>query len=301
MVGRFDVDSSGNLSNGRADAVDLTSAYKNLTLTGTFDAPSSETGRGTAALTLTPQPGANPSSLNLAYYVVSTNKIALVEADRMRTGEIEKQSGPYSTALLNAPVILQMSGSNGNNMQSGVVGFISPDGSGSINGVLDQNLESNVILDQAFSGTEAVDPSGRVTMTILGGATTNDLIAYLFGENQAFVIQTTGSDALFGSFKPQTGPPFSADSIGGVFRTARSCRLSLGQRTTQDSSRLTVLPIHDGEQLQLLECGLHRQRLARTTPREATLSGREWTRNHVGRCPRLIGGLSCSGQSLQTS
>ena len=179
-----------------------------MSLTGAFEAPSSDTGRGTATFTLTPQPGTNSSSLNAVYYIVSANKILLIETDNARIGEIERQTGTYSTALLNAPVVLQMSGGNGNDKQSGVAGLISPDGSGSISGVFDQNMQSNINLDQAFTGTDVVDSSGRAAMTLLVGATSNDLIAYLFGQNEAFVIQTTGSDALYGSFKPQTGGPF---------------------------------------------------------------------------------------------
>ena len=208
VVGRFDVDSSGVLSNGTANAIDHTSGYASLSLTGAFEAPSSDTGRGTATFTLTPQPGTNSSSLNAVYYIVSANKILLIETDNARIGEIERQTGTYSTALLNAPVVLQMSGGNGNDKQSGVAGLISPDGSGSISGVIDQNMQSNINLDQAFTGTDVVDSSGRAAMTLLVGATSNDLIAYLFGQGEAFVIQTTGSDALYGSFKPQTGGPF---------------------------------------------------------------------------------------------
>jgi hypothetical protein len=87
-----------------------------------------------------------------------------------------------------------------------------------ISGVIDQNMQSSVSLNQSFTGTCAVDSSGRTAMTLQVGATANNLVAYLFGQYQAFVIQTTGPDALYGSFKPQTGGPFTAASIGGVFR-----------------------------------------------------------------------------------
>lgn len=220
VVGRFDIDSAGAVSQGKADAIDHYSGYENLSLTGSFATPSPTTGRGTATFTLTPAPGANSGSLSAVYYIVSASKILLIQTDNAGIGEIEKQTGTYSTALVNAPVILQLSGGNGNDKQSAVAGLISPNGSGSIGGVIDQNMQSSVILDQSSTGTYSVDSSGRVLMTLQVGAATDYLVAYLFGQNQAFVIQTTGSDALYGSFKPQTGGPFTAASIGGVFRNS---------------------------------------------------------------------------------
>ncbi|HEV2133653.1 MAG TPA: hypothetical protein VGR47_05270 [Terracidiphilus sp.] len=218
VVGRFDVNSTGAIEKGTADAVDRSSGYEKLLLTGSFGSPSSTTGRGTATFSINPAPGAKHGSLSAVYYVVSANKLLLVQTDMAGIGEIEKQPRTYSTALLNAPVILQMSGGTWNYKQAAVVGLLSPDGAGSIGGEVDQNIESTVALEQTCAGRYTVDSSGRTDMRLKFGAATNHLIAYLFGDNQAFVIQTTGSESLYGSFKPQTGGPFTAASIGGVFR-----------------------------------------------------------------------------------
>ena len=66
-VGRFNVDASGNLSNGETDMVAPTASYKQLTLGGTVNAPSSTTGRGTATFTLTPAPGSFSGTMQFVY------------------------------------------------------------------------------------------------------------------------------------------------------------------------------------------------------------------------------------------
>jgi hypothetical protein len=216
-VGRFDVDASGDLSNGEMDMLAPTASYKQMTLGGSVNAPASDTGRGTATFTLTPAPGAFSGTVQFIYYVISTDKVVLMQTDVRGTtapllsGVARRQSGPLSLATFNAPAIFELAGMHAT-YQSAYVGQLTPNGTGSMTGIFDQNYESNALLDQSFSGTYTLDSKGRATLTMLGGTAT----AYFYGENQAFVMQqpVIGGDILYGNVKPQTAGPYSPASLG---------------------------------------------------------------------------------------
>lgn len=217
-VGRFNVDASGNLSNGETDMVAPTASYKQLTLGGTVNAPSSTTGRGTATFTLTPAPGSFSGTMQFVYYIVTADKVLLMQTDTrsstvpLLSGEAQRQTGTMSLAAFNAPVIFELAGMNIQYLaQSAAIGQITPGGSGSLTGIFDQNFASNVTLDQSFNGTYTLDSQGRSTLTMLGGTA----VAYFFGPNQAYLIEqpTTGADILYGNLKPQTAGPYSPASL----------------------------------------------------------------------------------------
>ena len=128
-VGRFTASSNGDLSNGEMDMLAPTASYTQLTLGGTVDAPSSTTGRGTANLTLTPPPGAFSGSMQFVYYVISANKVLLMQTDArggtvpLLSGEARRQSGSFSLASFDAPAIFELAGMH-STYQSAVVGQI---------------------------------------------------------------------------------------------------------------------------------------------------------------------------------
>lgn len=217
-VGRFAVDTSGDLSNGEMDMLAPTASYKQLTLGGTVNAPSSTTGRGTATLTLTPAPGAFSGTMQFVYYIVTADKVVLMQTDTrsstvpLLSGEAQRQTGTMSLAAFNAPVTFELAGMNTQHLaQSAAIGQITPGGSGSMTGIFDQNFESNVTLDQSFNGTYTLDSQGRSTLTMLGGTA----VAYFFGPNQAYLMEqpNTGADILYGNLKPQTAGPYSPASL----------------------------------------------------------------------------------------
>ena len=220
-VGRFTGSSSGALSNGKLDMLAPTATYSQITLGGTMGAPSA-TGRGTATLTLSPAPGAFSSTMQFVYYAISANKLLWMQSDTrgatvpLLSGEAQRQSGSFSDASLNAAAIFELAGMH-STYQSVIVGQMTPDGAGSMTGIFDQNLESNVMLNQSFSGTYTVDSSGRATMTMLNG----NAFAYFFGPNQAYVIEKPDTDVLYGNLKPQTAGPYNPASLS-TFRFAEA-------------------------------------------------------------------------------
>lgn len=233
-VGRFTANAAGILSGGMMDVTVATYAgtspqtnYTNLTLTGSFNAPSSSTGRGTATVTLTPPPK-GAGNFSFAYYIISDGKILLVEKDTTNSpvpvlsGEVRRQNGTFSVAAFDSPVVFSMAGVNGANygviLLNVAIGQIVPDGSGNIAGTMDQNDKAAVTLNRALTGSYFVDPGGRATIDLqLGTSKATTHIAYLFGENEGFLMQTSGTDVLFGRIKPQAAGPFTAASVSGTF------------------------------------------------------------------------------------
>jgi hypothetical protein len=234
-VGRFNTDATGMLSAGTMDVTgqmhgagfpQVNSA--NLALTGTFSAPSPSTGRGTAALALSPAPTGVTSNLNFAYYVISNDRILLVQTDRtpVLSGEIRSQNGTYSAASFNGPGIFSMTGVDieyGWEGEPAVVGQVVSNGSGSITGIVDGTTDDPSVpsaVNQAFTGSYSLGSNGRASLTLqLGSGNADTAIAYFFGQNEAFLMRTSGSVVLFGNVKPQAGGPFTAASVSGVFRT----------------------------------------------------------------------------------
>ena len=226
-VGRFDTDASGTLSGGSADVAQQVHAgydpqvnSTNLKLTGSLTAPSPSTGRGTATLNW-------GSPYTFAYYVISDQKILLVQIDTrsettpVLSGEVRRQSGPFSPPSFSAPAIFSMVGVNGV-MYGGLdvnaaVGQLVPGASGAITGVYDDNWGSS---DQPFTGSYTVAANGRSELMLKTvSADTHNHVAYLFGPNEAFLMQTSGTDVLFGRFRPQAAETFRGASLTGTYVT----------------------------------------------------------------------------------
>ncbi|MBZ5550267.1 MAG: hypothetical protein LAO22_20300 [Acidobacteriia bacterium] len=244
-VGRFTVDTAGAFSSGKMDVtlqthigVDPQVSSTNLTLAGSFSAPSPSTGRGTAALALSPAPSGVTGNLNFAYYVISDEKILLVQTDTrgsavpVLSGEVRRQNGSFSATSFVGPAIFSMTGVNranyGAEIVHAAVGQMVSDGSGSVTGTIDDNGgQYQGTMNKAFTGSYSEDPSGRSTMALqLGPGTTDSEIAYFFGPNEAFLMQTSGTDVLFGSLKPQSAGAFTFASVAGTFPTATAAPAS---------------------------------------------------------------------------
>lgn len=245
-IGRFEANSAGALSSGRMDLQRWNLArgfyageYK---LDGTFSAPSPDTGRGLATLNLASVDDGKISNLHLAYYVVSADKMLLVEMDNpapkislvaaIFSGEARRQSGPFSAKSLAGPGIFNMVATVidwGVTTQDAIVGQLVSDGRGSLSGILDSTGNSlgyyfsgdEPISNQAFTASYAVDPDGRVTTN--GSAPfSKSQVAYLFGQNQAFIMDAAADFPRYGQIEPQDEGPFDAGSISGPLVVAVS-------------------------------------------------------------------------------
>ena len=246
-IGRVTIGASGAFSDGVMDVQESTSSHSSLVLSGTMTAPSAGSGRGTAALTLSPQPGAFSADMGFVYYVVSHGKLLLLQTDARGdtvagfSGEAQRQTGAYSTSSFNAPAIFRAQGMNGST-QFATVGRISPGGDGTLAGIRDQNFASTVTLNSSFTGSYAVDSSGRSTLT-LGSV---NAVAYLFGPNQGYLLLLdTGAGVLSGSFKPQSAGPFGTSSLAATYRhgepsvLSKWCESDAGTTTFNGTGALT--------------------------------------------------------------
>jgi hypothetical protein len=223
-VGRFSAGSDGVLTSGRMDITMLTSLPKNypdLSLTGSFSAPSATTGRGTATLTVSPKPPEIADTFHFTYYIVSDHRLLLVQTDERHAGittlagYAQRQDGSLSLASLDAPAIFRFAGESWFASTS-LMGRLVPDGAGGLSGTYDQaecSVIDDIALNQSITGSYAVSSDGRATLN-LGSI---GIVAYLTGRNAGFAIETNRGLVSIGQFQPQAPGPISADSISGTF------------------------------------------------------------------------------------
>ncbi|MDE3150012.1 MAG: hypothetical protein KGL37_11140 [Acidobacteriota bacterium] len=258
-IGRFEANAAGILSNGRMDLQRSTGSNKTIynigtyhavsyNLGGTFSAPSMDTGRGSATLNFISAESGEVGTLHFAYYIVSADKILLVGTDSpvpkisnsgpILSGEARRQAGPFSSASLAGPSIFSMTATVldpwGFATQDAVVGQLVSDGHGSLSGVLDstgnemQGAGYPSVLNQAFTASYGVDPDGRAVFNKIPAGKSDSQIAYLFGQNQGFLMDETAGFARFGRIEPQDEGPFDASSISGPLVLAVNRVTSLG-------------------------------------------------------------------------
>ena len=119
-IGRFTMDSSGNLSNTAADLNEGGTFSANQTLTGSFMAPDPTTGRGTGSFTIGPQ------LINFAYYIVNQGVSYIMEEGQggdlpLFAGTMQTQQNPgqYSNGSFSGASVMALYGVD----TGGAVGF----------------------------------------------------------------------------------------------------------------------------------------------------------------------------------
>lgn len=229
-LGRFTSDGAGTLNNGVMDLSweineNVAKFPNTVVLTGTFGPPDPVTGRGTASLKVAA--GAT-ATYNFAYYIISDSGVLLVQTDvrgfisglliPVLSGEVrhQKNAGSFVNASLNAPTVVHVTDATWH--QPFVdepmirVGQMVPNGSGSLTFTFDENGGSTIKSSMTATGPYSISPNGRASWNIPGNA-----IAYLIDQNNGYVMTQDGDGAGFGAFEPQTGEPFSSDSLAGEF------------------------------------------------------------------------------------
>jgi hypothetical protein len=215
-AGAYVMDSSGNMSNGAGD-VDDNGVPASTTFTGTFSAVNTQTGRGTATLTI------NGNLTHYAFYVGSSVQILMVATDAIGSPAnltvwsiAQQHSSAFSDSSLNGVGVVEVTGGDvvgGNPVSEAEAGLLTTDGQGNGSVSLDQNDGGN-LTQLHNSGTYTVAANGRVTLSSSFGA--NPPVFYLTDRNQAFVV---GTDSLVtsGILDAQAGSPFTNQSILGTY------------------------------------------------------------------------------------
>jgi hypothetical protein len=215
-AGAYVMDTNGNLSNGAGD-VDDNGVPASTTFTGTFSAVNTQTGRGTATLTI------NGNLTHYAFYVASSVQIIMVATDAISSPAnltvwsiTQQSSSAFSDSSLNGVGVVEVTGSDvvgGNPVSEAEAGLLTTDGQGNGSISLDQN-DGGTLTQLHNSGTYTVAANGRVTLSSSFGA--NPPVFYLVGRNQAFVV---GTDSLVtsGILDAQSSSPFTNQSILGTY------------------------------------------------------------------------------------
>jgi hypothetical protein len=211
-IGRFHSDGAGHFTNGYLDRNDgSTTPPAMANWTGSYSISSN--GRGTATLDI-----AGMGTLRFSFYVGYTNHTFISEPPALLLVSIDPLSS--STPLLSGEVSQAYPGPNSNvswpsggmlkvftltglvpeSGTSAIAGTFEADGAGHIqNGVFDQNRAGAVAASSSFSGTYAIEASGRGTGTLqLGPAAALPITFYLATTDRAVVMQTSGSEAMLG-------------------------------------------------------------------------------------------------------
>jgi hypothetical protein len=225
IVGRFDADGSGNVSNGLYDSnIGGTLSGQQSFATGAFckiDATTSGSGygRGTAHL----------AGQDFAFYVVDATRLKLVGTSfpSAYIGDAFAQQNTAFTVPLSGNFAFLIGGS-GSSVPIATGGRFTADGGGNV---------TNVVVDENSNGVVTLLPNGTVTGTYtvdtnqFGGGTltwtdtkvgTFSFIFYLASPTRAVFQETDSNIVSDGSFSAQTTSPVSAASLAGDYVLAWS-------------------------------------------------------------------------------
>jgi hypothetical protein len=224
QVGAVTADGAGNITSGLQDVNTSAGAQPSLTVTGTYTAPSTTTGRGTLTL------ASSFATQNFIYYIVDGTTLKLVEqsAARASSGEFTKQgTGAFSVANVKGNFATAIYGSIANgsttNAPASFGAQFALDGAGGVTGTADSNLNGNVLNNQALTGTYTVsDPTtGRTQISVTANSKTYTFVAYP-SANQGLNLEETDSTIAAGTAYAQTTFVVNGASLGGNFATRLS-------------------------------------------------------------------------------
>jgi len=221
VVGRFDADGNGNVSNGLFDSnIAGTLSGQQSFLPGAFyqvdaNGDGSAFGRGTAHI----------AGRDFAFYIVDATRVKFVGTgfpSAFIGDAFAQQNIAFNVASLGGSLAFLIAGSS----SSGTIataGRFTADGAGNI---------TNVVVDENNNGVIALLPNGTVTGTYtvdanqLGGGTltwtdsktgTFAFIFYLISPTQAVFQETDSKIISDGSFSSQTTSPISAAALAGDY------------------------------------------------------------------------------------
>ena len=240
VAGRLTVDVAGAVTAGRLDANTSTAATA-TSFIGTMSAPDAN-GRGTLTFT-------GGAAFKFVYYVVNANKLFLVQTDNtggapQLAGTMTRQALPYSGASLSAQGIFSLWGAYGNETPhaSLALGRLSAATatdlySGTLQVDVDVADRSSSRIGKTYTAAPyAVDAlgDGRATFSYTDStATLHSYVLYLDGQDDGYVIETTGTHGAAGLLEAQIAGPYSY-TLPGLFVS--------GTQYPQDAGPMTLAP-----------------------------------------------------------
>lgn len=212
VAGNFTSDTTGTLTSGIDDSNDNGLITTNDPMTGSI--PVAATGRGTATLNTA------RGALHFVYYVVDATHLKLVGTDVIPAlgGEAFRQTGPFSNASVSGPFAFTVAGAD---LLSGAPfaagGVLTSDGAGNITaGTEDLNDAGVITTNAGFTGTYALAPTGRGTLTLTTTAGTFNFVIYpSFGG--VLVLEIDVRFLTSGAALQQQTAAFTSGSLQGTY------------------------------------------------------------------------------------
>jgi hypothetical protein len=227
MIGRFTGSATGAISSGLVDANGLT-ALSAAALTGTVSAPDAH-GRGT----LTLQSGAQ--STGLAYYIVDTSRMFLIDIDPTPSGSATTRLGGQMTAqngnvsatqfdngALATPAILSQFGHSGTIDPVTVMSLGRLSGANAaastVNVLLDtSDLDTNTSAETFAAQSFSIANNGRGTLTLANTTTSLPFVFYLDGISNGYILQPGSTAGSTGLLEAQFQGPYTFPPASGTF------------------------------------------------------------------------------------
>jgi hypothetical protein len=215
-AGLLNIDASGNILSGTLDDNNSGLVSPNLAVApaaGGVAAPSAGSGRGTVTF-VSP---VSAATVHLAYYVVDTNHLKLIQIDSapILAGDAFRQS----TTPVSGSLAFTLAGStvNGHGVFSSG-GILNTDGAGNILNTSVQDLDDGGAFTPAagasVTGTYSVS-GGRGTMTLAGPENLN--LVFYPTTGGLLLLDVDSAIVATGTALAQTGAPFSNASISNGF------------------------------------------------------------------------------------
>jgi hypothetical protein len=236
VAGRFTLDASGVVSAGLLDA-NTSTVIAAAPFTGTFSLGDTANGRGTL------QFSAGGSNWLFHCYVVDASHLYIVATDPANgspqlAGLLTRQSGPFDSTSLGGQGVLSLWGASGQDSPHAVVALGRLSGANTVAGTLAAFLDTadhlTPIVAKTYSGASyAVAASGRATVSLVDGSTTRNLVIYLDGTDNGYVVEPAATNGTAGLLEAQVLGPYAA-TLPGIF--------VYGSQFPQDPGPITLLP-----------------------------------------------------------
>lgn len=211
VIGSLVTDGGGKITSGLLDANSAGTVHSSVAVanTSTYSITGATTGRGTIVLNA----GAL-GTVNGVIYVVNSTDIFFLRTDvlasgvDMLSGEILGQSGAFGV-LPAGTGVLHVAGNSSTNASTSVgAGVVVSTGLGILTGTYDSNDGGTVSSNLGVTlggNTVSNATAGRGTLTFAG----QNLTMYFITDNEAFVMDASGTEVKTGMLEPQIGFPLT--------------------------------------------------------------------------------------------
>jgi hypothetical protein len=205
---------------------------------GSLSAPDSVSGRGQLTLSI------GGSSYSFVYYVVSANRLLLVNMDsnaasQRLAGFLTPRAASFDASALATPGILSLWGAASGAYPVAVLTLARLSNADTAAGTLDLHLDTSnrgsIVADVAVAGASyGVDSHGRATLSFSQSGGNRSFALYLDAASNGYAVEKGSATGNAGLLEAQSGAPFS-NVLPGLF--------VFGTQYAQSPGPMTLAPI----------------------------------------------------------